>query len=34
VLVKVARKYAKVTIEEAEGEELVQKIYRETLDRL
>jgi DNA-binding transcriptional ArsR family regulator len=30
-LVKVARGYAKVTIETAEGEELVRKVYRETL---
>jgi DNA-binding transcriptional ArsR family regulator len=33
-LVKVARKYTGVTTEEAEGEKLVQKLYRETLDRL
>jgi len=34
ILVMVARKYAKVTIEESKGEELVHKIYRETLDEL
>jgi DNA-binding transcriptional ArsR family regulator len=33
-LVRIARGYAKVTIRTAEGEELVQKMYRETLDVL
>ena len=34
VLVKVARKYSKTTVKEDEGEELVQKMYREALDGL
>ena len=34
MLVKIARNYAKVTVDQAEGEELVQKMYRETLERL
>lgn len=34
MLVKIARKYRGVMVKEAEGEEFVQKIYRETLDRL
>jgi len=33
-LVKIARNYVKVKIEETKGEELVQKLYRETLHRL
>lgn len=34
MLVKVARGYAKATIEEGQGEELVQRMYREALSRL
>jgi predicted transcriptional regulator len=34
MLVKAAHKYAKVTTEEAEGEGLVQKMYREALDKI
>jgi len=34
MLVKIARNFAKITVEETEGEELIQKLYRETLHRL
>lgn len=34
MLVKIARSYSKLTIREVDGEDLVQKMYRETLDGL